>query len=152
MKGKIWDITSLAALRSAVQEVLSEVMKMSPQNHATVLALNGDLGAGKTTFTQYLAEELEVNETVTSPTFVIMKKYQLSGDGRFKYLVHIDAYRLETPEELKVLNFEAEVQEAGNLIVVEWADKVTNLLPNKQRLDLDFAINQDQRVLKLIMN
>lgn len=148
MKGKIWDISSLEKLNLAAKEVLATVRNGGQGERAAVLALSGDLGAGKTTFTQYLAKELGVNETVTSPTFVIMKKYPLPNDTQFKYLVHIDAYRLESPEELLVLNLNTELHDKGNLVVIEWAEKVAALLP-PYAISLYFTLDGAQRAISL---
>ncbi len=93
-----------------------------------MLALRGDLGAGKTTFTQALARELGISENVTSPTFVIMKIYDLENKV-FERLIHIDAYRFDTPDELDGLNFSDFLKDPKNLIVVEWPEKVEGKLP-----------------------
>lgn len=149
MKGKVWDISTLEKLDLAVKEILALVSCDAQKDNATVFALNGDLGAGKTTFTQNLARELGVIETVTSPTFVIMKKYVLAGNARFKHLVHVDAYRLEDPQELLVLNFEQDVSNQKNLVVVEWADRVRESLP-KDSLFINFEIDKDNRTLQMV--
>ncbi len=146
MKGKIWDISSLEELNLAVKEVLEGIRQGTSPGHAAVLALSGDLGAGKTTFTQYLAKELGVSEAITSPTFVILKKYPLPNDHQFKHLVHIDAYRLETPEELLVLNLKTEFLDEGNLVVVEWAEKVATILP-AHTTTLQFTLDGARRTL-----
>ena len=148
MKGKIWDISSLEKLNLAVKDVLAMVRDSGQGERAAVLALSGDLGAGKTTFTQYLARELGVGEIITSPTFVIMKKYPLPNDAQFKHLVHIDAYRLESPEELLVLNLNTELHDKGNLVVIEWAEKVASLLP-PYAVSLYFTLDGAQRALSL---
>ena len=107
----------------------------SRQDQATVLALRGDLGAGKTTFTQVLARELGVDESVTSPTFVIMKIYDLLGQPadesgkKFERLIHIDAYRFDSPNELDALNFVDFLKDSKNLIIIEWPEKVEGKLP-----------------------
>ena len=86
------------------------------------VALSGDLGAGKTTLVQAIARELGVTETVTSPTFVVMKQYKLAR-SRFVTLVHIDAYRIEDEEELDVLHVRDLFEDSANLVVVEWPEK-----------------------------
>ncbi len=147
MKGKTWDISSLDQLEAAAREILADLKARGPEQCAAVLALSGDLGAGKTTFTQTLARLLGVTENITSPTFVIMKKYPVVDDC-FRQLIHVDAYRLASPEELRVLGFGAELLDAGNLVVVEWAEKVGTLLP-ASAVKLDFTLDGARRTLKM---
>ncbi len=99
-----------------------------PNAHATVLTLSGDLGAGKTTFVQGVASVLGVEEPVTSPTFVIMKIYDLINQP-FKRLVHMDAYRLKGKEHLRVLGWEALCADPENLICIEWPEKIEGAIP-----------------------
>lgn len=143
MKGKTWNITSTADLKKAALEVMGE-HRPGP----SVLALYGDLGAGKTTFTQVIGEILGVQEDITSPTFVIMKRYQTTHD-LIQSLIHIDAYRLESPDELSVLGLEEWLQEPDALMVIEWADKVESLLP-PHTIKLRFTLKGDERQLELL--
>ena len=114
---------------------------------ATVIGLSGHLGAGKTAFVKLVAKLLGVKEEVTSPTFVIMKMYEVDSSIElsnnlmipWRRLVHIDAYRLERPEELEVLNFEKLVADPHNLIMVEWPENV-DLIKNPNVLRLEFEI------------
>jgi tRNA threonylcarbamoyladenosine biosynthesis protein TsaE len=98
---------------------------------ALVLGLKGDLGAGKTTFIQGLAEGLKIKEPILSPTFVILKRFDLSGRsaGRLKNLYHMDCYRIDGAEDLVGINFEEIIKDKGNLIVIEWAEKIKEILP-----------------------
>jgi tRNA threonylcarbamoyladenosine biosynthesis protein TsaE len=116
---------SLPELPALVQSVLS---KLVPKNKATIIALHGDLGAGKTTFTQALARELGIAGTVQSPTYVLMKKYQISN-SKFQTLIHIDAYRLEKPEDFAALKPEQFLNDPSCLVVVEWPERLGNALP-----------------------
>lgn len=95
-----------------------------------VLALHGDLGGGKTTFTKGLAEALKVVETVTSPTFVMLKNYpaKLSQNQKIE-LVHIDAYRSDTIEDIKSVGIEDYLNRKDVVMVVEWAEKIMEILP-----------------------
>jgi len=119
------------------------------QSEATVVTLSGDLGAGKTTFVQGVARALGIQENVTSPTFVIEKIYNLSihpPAGGFARLIHIDAYRLESEDELKVLGFSELLQDATNLILIEWPEKIPTLIP-KSALKIRFDIADDGRII-----
>ena len=111
-------------------------MSREREIRATIIALEGDLGAGKTTFTQALAKVLGIIEAVQSPTYVLMRSYELPQDiqSRFKTLVHIDAYRLEDAHEFKSLlprqagkpNF---LNDPKTLIVIEWPERIAGALP-----------------------
>ncbi len=139
-------LTTLKELAEVATKVLA-VAGALPQTAAVVLALKGDLGSGKTTFTQTLARALGVTEPVTSPTFVIMKGYELEGQI-FDTLIHIDAYRLETSVEMTVLGFANLIATPRILIVIEWAEKISDLLP-EQTINLTFNIEGDERVITL---
>ncbi len=92
-------------------------------NAGTCILLGGELGSGKTTFTQGLARGLDITRTVSSPTFTIMKVYQ----GRLP-LYHIDAYRLEGLHQ--DLGFE-ELMEEDGITVIEWPDYMKDYLPEE---------------------
>lgn len=93
---------------------------------AFVAGLSGHLGAGKTAFVKAIAEGLGVKEVVTSPTFVVMKIYEvdMAENAAFKRLIHIDAYRLERREDLEALRFEEIVADPHNLVMIEWPENV----------------------------
>ncbi|MBI2476354.1 MAG: tRNA (adenosine(37)-N6)-threonylcarbamoyltransferase complex ATPase subunit type 1 TsaE [Candidatus Taylorbacteria bacterium] len=95
---------------------------------ATVVGLYGNLGSGKTTFVQCVAELLGVAEPVTSPTFVILKTYKLKTKN-YKLLHHLDAYRLKSGDDLRKLGFEKLLRDKTSLILIEWADRVAGILP-----------------------
>jgi tRNA threonylcarbamoyladenosine biosynthesis protein TsaE len=103
-----------------------------------VVGLYGNLGAGKTTFSQIVSKVLGVTENVSSPTFVIMKIYELSLK-KWKRLVHIDAYRIEKESELLHLGFKEIVNDKENLVLIEWPEKVSGIMPDhiKVYIDLD---------------
>ena len=111
------------------EEATRFIRTLVPQKgRATLVTLRGELGAGKTAFTQAVARALGVAEIVTSPTFVLEKIYLLSG-RQFKRLIHIDAYRLEKGSELAPLGFDELMHDEGNLILLEWPEKVADALP-----------------------
>lgn len=108
---------------------------------ATLVTLSGGLGAGKTAFTQTIARAFGVVEPVTSPTFVLEKIYELPK-GPFKRLVHIDAYRLNGVEELAPLGFDEVMRDPGNLILLEWPERVEGALPDPTAR-ITFALHPD---------
>jgi tRNA threonylcarbamoyladenosine biosynthesis protein TsaE len=114
---------------------------------AVLIALSGDLGAGKTTFAQAFGKALGVGENITSPTFVIEKIYQLQGQ-KFDRLVHIDAYRLESPHELEALGFKELLLDPKNLILLEWPQRVAELLPD-DAVKIRFDIHGDERTISI---
>lgn len=124
-------IHSLEALDIFGMEFLTKLQAM-PHDHATVIALSGDLGTGKTTFVQGVARALGVVETVTSPTFVIMKQYTTT-DKIFSTLIHLDAYRIEDLDEMRPLGFSLLLEQPNTLICIEWAERIAALLPKETR-------------------
>ena len=90
------------------------------------ILLNGDLGAGKTTFTKYLAKYLGVKDDVTSPTFTILKTYR----GKKYTLYHFDMYRLDGGKEATGFGFEDYLYDMddNSIIVIEWSDMVRDIL------------------------
>lgn len=116
---------SLDEMKGVAQDVLE---KIQPLDTAFVCALQGELGSGKTSFTQCIAGLCGVSEHVTSPTYVIQKTYPLS-ECSFNTLVHVDAYRLESERELEVLGFSKLLEDPSVLVCIEWADNVRALIP-----------------------
>ena len=115
---------SLDDTKKAARLVLSKLKLKS--STATTLFLEGDLGSGKTTFTQALAKELGVKNHLTSPTFVLIKSYQ-TNNPIFKKLIHIDAYRLNQGQDLLNLGWSELTVNPDNLIVLEWPERVTDI-------------------------
>lgn len=130
------DIDAVAA------EVLLRLRAASVEG-ARVLAITGDLGAGKTSLMQGIGRALGVAEPVLSPTFVILKSYTASREGVTR-LVHIDAYRVEDAEELRVLGFDAILKEKGAILAIEWAERVKELVP-KDALWITLSYEEDGR-------
>ena len=115
-------------------------ISMGVYDKALVVGLYGDLGSGKTTFTQAIAKIFGIEEDITSPTFVIEKIYAIDH-AKFTNLVHIDAYRLESAKELVVLDWERTVSDPKNIIFIEWPEKVLEILPaNHAKINFKFAI------------
>jgi len=120
-------VIQLEHIDTFAKEILDEARGLGPIGRAAVVFLSGDLGAGKTTTVQAMGKILGIKEDITSPTFVILKKYEIDRDmfgGRFEYLIHIDAYRLKSFTELQKIKFENYAEDEKNLIIVEWPEMV----------------------------
>ncbi len=111
-----------------------------------LLLLDGQLGMGKTTFTQGLAQGLGITATITSPTFTLLKEYpgqvrgaqDEQGNTKGPALYHFDLYRLDDPEEMFELGFEDYFYDTTGVCVVEWADKADGLwVPETLRIAID---------------
>ena len=125
----------LAGLEKFSKEVLIQLPRIIER--AALVVLRGELGAGKTTFVQALAKELGITDIVQSPTYVLMKSYPIQF-RTFTTLIHIDAYRLNTPEEFKTLKPEEFLHDPKNLVVLEWPERVGHLLPTPN-LTINFS-------------
>jgi tRNA threonylcarbamoyladenosine biosynthesis protein TsaE len=114
--------------------IAKEILKMldSRAGSATVVGLTGDLGAGKTTLVKSIASILGVAEDVVSPTFVIAKFYDTNHD-KLKRLVHVDAYRIEDPQELERIGWQDIISNNENLLVIEWPSKIFSHLPKNTK-------------------
>ena len=99
---------------------------------ATVVGLQGELGSGKTAFAKALGKMMGIDEHIVSPTFVIMKSYDINWRG-FRKLIHVDAYRIESESELLNLGWDELVENPQHLILIEWPERVEGILPKESR-------------------
>ncbi|MDP3988349.1 MAG: tRNA (adenosine(37)-N6)-threonylcarbamoyltransferase complex ATPase subunit type 1 TsaE [Candidatus Levybacteria bacterium] len=114
---------------------------------ARVIALYGDLGSGKTTFIQGLAKGLGIKKRIISPTFNIVRKYELrimNYELRFEHFYHIDLYRVQSLEDIKGLGIEEIINDPQNIVAIEWAEKMGNLL-FKERVDIKFEYLAEEK-------
>lgn len=119
------------------------IQEKIPHNHAILLALTGELGSGKTTFVQGIAEGLGIRKRVISPTFIILRKYQAQSFDFF----HIDLYRLDEniDKELANIGFYEIIENPRNFIVVEWAEKAKEVIPDFAQWINFFHKSQNER-------
>lgn len=96
-----------------------------------IVALHGELGSGKTTFTQGLAAGLGVKDRIISPTFVVVRSHIFNKNGA-KQLFHIDLYRVEKVDDLKEIGIE-EMLNDESIVIIEWPEKMEGLLPEKTK-------------------
>ncbi|EKD53532.1 MAG: hypothetical protein ACD_61C00020G0002 [uncultured bacterium] len=117
----------------------------------TTICLYGSLAAGKTTFTQGLASFFGIPRLV-SPTFIIMRQYPVASHPVIKTFFHLDLYRLDSVEDIKAFDVEEIWSDPDNLLVIEWPEKFTDILPAK-RVDIFFKATADnEREIKIIDN
>ncbi|MFH1759034.1 MAG: tRNA (adenosine(37)-N6)-threonylcarbamoyltransferase complex ATPase subunit type 1 TsaE [Patescibacteria group bacterium] len=119
-----------------------------------VYALVGDLGSGKTTFTQAFLRVLGARGRITSPTFVLIKNYETArkheNKKTRKQLFHIDAYRINKASELVELGFKEILNDKNNIILIEWADKVKKLIPKSaQWIYFEHGTKSNERIIKI---
>ena len=116
---------------------------------AVVVALSGELGAGKTTFTQGFARALGIKEKIQSPTFVLMKIYKLPGTRSkltFRHLIHIDCYRIHNPKDLLHLGLKDMLRDRDAIILIEWPERIKKIIPpDALRLSLGHGAGVHER-------
>ncbi len=112
------------------------------------LLLYGDLGAGKTTFVQGLAQGLGIKERVLSPTFVLQRIHRLKK-GEIKTLNHIDLYRLEGKQAIESLGLSETIDEEDGLTVIEWADRLADYKPTKGYEFRFIYLGENQREIQI---
>lgn len=113
-------------------EFSAQLEREKPAKHATVIGLVGDLGAGKTTFTQGFLKKLGVKRRVISPTFLIIRSYPLLA-SRFTRAFHIDCYRLKKPAELFALGLQEILNDPKHIVLIEWPELIKKYLPRDTR-------------------
>jgi tRNA threonylcarbamoyladenosine biosynthesis protein TsaE len=123
---------NIEAISEVSKKILDNIVKKDDNNKAKVIALSGDLGAGKTTLTKEIGKLLGIKNNIISPTFVIMKIYEIDKDSEyytnFKKLIHIDAYRLDRASELLKIGWKEISCDKDNLIIIEWPERVEECL------------------------
>lgn len=119
-----------------------------PRRCSLVVALEGELGAGKTTFVKGFAKALGVKNKISSPTFVLMKSYNLKS-ATYNKLFHIDTYRLKDHGDLIQLGIKEIISNPKNLVLIEWSDRVKKILPKSYiKIHMDH-INEKTRKISI---
>jgi tRNA threonylcarbamoyladenosine biosynthesis protein TsaE len=136
---------SAVETREAGKILAKEILKNRKNKGAVVLALNGDLGTGKTTFLQGFAKGLGIKEKILSPTFVIMKRFQILNP-KFQKFYHIDCYRIQKPKEIFELGFKKIISNPKNIIAIEWAGRIKKIIPEAAWIRFKF-IDKNKRAL-----
>ena len=118
-----------------------------------VIALSGELGAGKTTLTKGIAAGLGIRRTITSPTFLLLRVYPVRGHHTIRRFVHVDAYRVKHPAELLDIGLREYLGQPDAVVAIEWADHLGRILPARHtRITLILGRRQSTRCLTLRRN
>lgn len=144
-------VSTLKELQNAAIGFLKALSKAPNTGGATLVGLSGDLGSGKTAFTKCVAAVLGISDTITSPTFVLEKRYSIPKGSivgnRFTNLIHIDAYRLHKGSEMSALDWAATLADEHNLILLEWPEQVSDALPkNMVKINFEYIDDGVRRV------
>ena len=135
---------------SETQKVAEAVL--SSLQHRNILALHGDLGGGKTTFSQGIGKALGINQKMISPTFILVRQYELEkikSKSHFAKLYHIDLYRIQRSEEIIDLGILDFAKDSTNLLLIEWAEKMGEYLSDR-RVDVRFEyIAENDRKIEI---
>ena len=127
MKQQIFTVKKIDDWKAVAQAVARE---LTP---GTILGLSGPLGAGKTTFVQYLAEELGAEKRPKSPTFTLRRDYSIiGGRSMITKLIHVDAYRIERSEDLLPLNLDEDLLAPGTAVAIEWPENVKEWIAKRK--------------------
>ena len=118
-----------------------------------IFALYGDLGSGKTTFVQGVAKALGIKQSVTSPTFVLMKSYKINKPSiikrKIKKITHIDCYRISKAGDAEGLGLEEVLSDPKSIVFIEWPERIKDLLPKKIIKILFTHLGGDKRKIEV---
>jgi len=124
-----------------------EILEKGFNKTAVVLALQGNLGGGKTTFLQGFAEELNIKDKILSPTFVILKRFGIANKI-FSDFYHIDCYRIKNEKDLLELNFKKIISDPKNIVAIEWSERIKNKLPKSTVIiRFEFVGENERRIV-----
>ncbi|MEE8131555.1 MAG: tRNA (adenosine(37)-N6)-threonylcarbamoyltransferase complex ATPase subunit type 1 TsaE [Candidatus Paceibacterota bacterium] len=120
-----------------------KVLKGNHHKTALILALTGELGSGKTTFIQGFLRAVGVKKRITSPTFIIIRRYN--------HIYHIDCYRIKKPKEILDLGLKEIINNPQNIVLIEWADNIKKLLPrNTIWIRFKHGDKEKERIIKIL--
>jgi tRNA threonylcarbamoyladenosine biosynthesis protein TsaE len=126
------------------ENLAKKIIKEKIKKRALILALEGDLGGGKTTFLQGFAEGLGIKEKILSPTFILMRKFKIPRK-KFENFYHFDCYRIKKTKEILDLGFKEIISNPKNIVAIEWAEKIRKILPKELILIKFKFINKNLR-------
>lgn len=133
-------VTKSTEETQAVGEQLGVYFLKNWDNYSRLVCLWGDLGSGKTTFVQGLARGMGISKRLLSPTFIIVRHYDIPSDNRRLY--HFDLYRFIDKKEANMVGLFEVIQDSQTIVCVEWPERLGTLLP-KERIDVRCKLSFD---------
>ena len=152
---KLYTTISYKQTQKLGENLGKEIIKNGLKKKAIILALNGNLGGGKTTFLQGFAKGLGIKEKILSPTFVVMKRFRIKNsefriqNTKFTDFYHFDCYRLNNKKDVESINFKKIISDPKNIVAIEWPEKIKKALPKKSVLITFKFINKNKREIKI---
>ena len=157
-KEEVFVTNSFEETQRLGEKFIKDILRLHLRGGSVNVALYGDLGSGKTTFAQGVAKGLGIERRIISPTFIIVRRYELQAksskpksqnyNSKLKSLerfYHIDLYRIQGEKDLESLGLQEIMEDPESIVVIEWAEKLGSLLPEK-RWDLRFEyLGEDKR-------
>jgi len=134
------------------EKLAKKILRTTPYGlRVKVIALQGDLGTGKTTFTQGFLKALGVNHYVASPTFLIMRKYELPRNkADYHHAFHFDLYRIHSSKELLDLGFKKIISDPHAIILIEWPERVEKILPKDTIwISFEHGKKESERIIEI---
>ncbi|MBI2033924.1 MAG: tRNA (adenosine(37)-N6)-threonylcarbamoyltransferase complex ATPase subunit type 1 TsaE [Candidatus Liptonbacteria bacterium] len=127
-----------------------KILRKKPKASAIILGLQGALGSGKTVFAKGLFRALGVRARILSPTFLLIKSYELKKKN-FKQAYHFDCYRIKNEKELRLLGAKEILAAKENLVLIEWADRLKSLRGGKNviKVKLYHGLKSNERIIKI---
>lgn len=133
--------------QNQTKKLAAEIAKNIPESGPMIFGLEGELGAGKTTFVQGFAKALGVEEKVLSPTFLILKEFNIPNSKRILY--HIDCYRIEGPKDILQLGWKDIIENKNSIVMIEWPERIAEILPEDIKI-IRFTHNGgDKRTIEI---
>lgn len=129
-------------------DLAKKIIKTKSGKNAKIIALSGDLGAGKTTFVQEFLKALGVKHKITSPTFLILKPYTLNAKP-YTIVYHVDCYRIHKPKDTATLGFKKILKNPKNIVIIEWAERIKNLPKNTLWIEFQHGKRESERIINI---
>ncbi len=141
---------SARGTKRIASKLAQEIRSEKPKKHAFVILLHGNLGAGKTTFAQGFAGALGIKERILSPTFVLMKIYPIRKKSAYKFLVHIDCYRIDSTKDVVRLGVKDIFLDKDAIVLVEWPERIRQIIPKRALLiRFGHGRKEQERVIRI---